>query len=325
MHQRVSGRTGSVPLILLVALCVTVVGCDGMSGSDPSSTFSSEQGWHRDAIQFNDQNRSFRYYVPTTLPDDAPVVLALHGATRGADTMFDETVGGGSREWIEIAEEEGILLLVPNASHSTQPVWNDCTPLPSRGRPDDAGFLIELSDWTTSRADVDPDRFYVYGVSNGGHMANRLAIEHPTRFAGIASLISNITASLGPDAECPMPSAPIPALVVSGTEDQITPYDGGQTPDPRGELLSAPDTRDLWVENNQGDPSQRTVRQLDGNNDGTSTVSCETTPAPDTGADVRLCSFEGGHTVPTLEHVTPGESASDAEGARLAWRFFRDH
>jgi len=174
--------------------------------------------------------------------------MALHGATIGMDGMFARS-RPGSREWLEIADEEGILILVPDASHDVQPVWNDCTPLPNRGTPDDAGFLTTLTDWTTSRVDVDADSVFVYGVSNGGQMANRLAIEHPDRYAGFAAFISNVTASLGDDEECPMPSVPIPALIVSGRNDPTTPFDGGFAPDWGDTLLSAPATRDFWVDN----------------------------------------------------------------------------
>jgi len=208
--------------------------------------FDDSPGWHRGAIEHDNQNRAFKYYVPSDLSGDAPVVMALHGATIGMDGMFARS-RPGSREWLEIADEEGILILVPDASHDVQPVWNDCTPLPNRGTPDDAGFLATLTDWTTSRADVDADIIFIYGVSNGGQMANRLAIEHPDRYAGFAAFISNVTASLGDDEECPMPSVPIPALIVSGRNDPTTPFDGGFAPDWGDTLLSAPATRDFWV------------------------------------------------------------------------------
>jgi polyhydroxybutyrate depolymerase len=303
-----------LPFASIAALAILSVGCDGMSGSIPGFSaleFTSEQGWHTEAIQHNNQTREFKYYVPSNLPDDAPAVMALHGATIGMDGMFRRS-RTGSREWLEIAEEEGVLILVPDASHDVQPVWNDCTPLPNRGTPDDADFLVALTDWATSRADIDSDSVFVYGVSNGGQMANRLAVEHPDRYAGIAAFISNITANLGEDEECPKPSQPIRVLTVSGRRDQTTPFDGGFAPDWGDTLLSAPATRDFWVQNNiQGDsPPPRTNEATSDN----SAVSCEITPAPDTGADVQLCAFDGGHTVPS----------GLFESTRLTWRFFRD-
>jgi len=236
--------------------------------------------------------------------------MALHGATIGMNQMFAES-RSGSQEWLDIAEEEGVLIVVPNASHGTQPVWNDCTPLPDRGTPEDANFLVELTDWTTAQANVDPDSVFIYGVSNGGQMANRLAVEHPDRYAGIAAFISNTNATLGPDQECSAPSAPIKALVVSGKSDQTTPFDGGFASDWGTTLLSASATRDFWVNNNiQGDPPPRQTNPITQDNN---FVSCEITPAPHTGADVQLCAFNGPHTVPT----------GLFESTRLTWQFFQ--
>ena len=299
---------------LIVILLVVLVGCDGMSGSPPKFSeleFASKSGWHRATITHNNQPREFKYYVPSNLPDDAPAVMALHGATIGMNAMFADS-RRGSQEWLEIAEEDRVLIVVPNASHDTEPVWNDCTPLPKRGTPEDEGFLVALTDWTTNQADADPDSVFVYGISNGGQMANRLAVEHPDRYAGIAAFISNINANLGEDEECSKPSAPIKALVVSGKNDQTTPFDGGFASDWQTTLRSAPGTRDFWVDNNiQGDPPPRQINEITQDN---SRVSCEITPAPQTGADVQLCAYDGPHTDP----------ADIFKSTRVTWRFFRD-
>lgn len=307
-----------VSCLLVAALLLGLTGCDGMSGgpSELSSVkFKAEEGWHGRTIRHAGRDRDFKYYVPPSLPENAPVVMALHGATIGMERMFPTAgEGTGSTEWVDIAREEGLLLVVPNGVHNNAPVWNDCTTLPDRGSPDDSGFLAALADWTTTQADVDSSRVFVYGVSNGGQMANRLAIEHPDRFAGIAALISNVNSKLGPDQECPMPTQPVSALILSGRSDATTPFDGGGT-DVWGEpLLSAPATRGFWVANNvQGPPPPRQPVAFTDDLNG---VSCERTPAPTTGADVQLCAFNGGHTVPTTE-------SHGFESPRLAWDFFR--
>ena len=122
-------------------------------------------------------------------------------------------------------------------------------------------------------------------------MANRLAIKHPGRYAGIAAFISNINSNLGADEECPTPAEPIPILTVSGKRDRTTPFDGGGADVWGEELLSAEATRDFWVDNNVQDdpPSPQPVEYTEA----LSTVFCTRTPAPDTGADVQLCTFEG--------------------------------
>lgn len=316
--------TGTRSLSLLLGLLLVVVGCDVFSGSGSSPTFSSldfesrqdselRQGWHRKTVKVDDENRQFKYYVPPNLPDNAPVVMYLHGATIGMNRAFPEgSLSGSAAGWIDIAEEKGVLILVPDGSHDIQPVWNDCTSLPDRGTPDDEEFLVGLTDWTTNKAPVDPDSVFVYGISNGGQMANRLAVEHPDRYAGIAALISNINSNLGEDEECSKPSEPIKALVVSGKNDQTTPFDGGGADVWGVDLLSAHATRDFWVNNNiKGDPPPHQVNPITEDNN---RVSCEITPAPQTGADVQLCAYEGPHTDP----------ADIFKSTRVTWQFFRD-
>ncbi len=308
------------PVLLILGL---VTGCDIVSSSgdvpqfadstssDAALKFDDSPGWHRKVVEYNDKKRQFKYYVPGSLPDDAPVVMALHGATVGMDAMFSGS-RPGSQEWLTIAEEDGVLIVVPEASHNVQPVWDDCTPLPKRGGADDAGFLVNLTDWTTTRANADADSIFVYGVSNGGQMANRLALEHTDRYAGIAAFISNINSNLGPDEECTNPFEPIKALVVSGKNDTASPFEGGGADTWGVDVLSASGTRDFWVDNNiQGDPPPRQTNPLTEENN---RVSCEITPAPETGADVQLCAFEAGHTVPS----------NLFESTRVTWQFFRD-
>jgi len=112
---------------------------------------------------------------------------------------------------------------------------------------------------------------------------------------------------------------------VSGTDDSVTPYEGGYSEDWGDELLSAPATRDLWVETNRADSSQQTEKVYNRNAGDGQRVVCTTTPAPETGAGVQLCRVEGaGHSLPTIEHQIPrAPSNRDVESARLAWRFFQ--
>jgi len=78
-------------------------------------------------------------------------------------------------------------------------------------------------------------------------MTYRLAAERPRRVAAAAAFIANRPQP----SECPDASAPVPMLIVNGTDDPITPYDGGSIA-PRlggfGTVASAEATRDYWVE-----------------------------------------------------------------------------
>lgn len=324
-------------LALAFAVSFTASGCGGSSGIDPLPENSDEPGWHEGTLSHNGEERVFRFYLPDDLPENAPTVVLLHGGTQSMDALF-RSRAGGTNEWPAVADEEKFLLVVPNGINpeTESPIgdnqfWNDCRAPGSVEGPqstaDDVGFVMELESWAASRFSTDSGRFYVSGVSNGGQMAYRLAIERPDRIAGVAAFIANLPV----ENECGRPSSPVPVFMANGTEDPITPFEGGQA-DGRGPFLSAPDTRTQWVRANEADTTQRTETDLpDRNPDDGSVVICENDPAGEDGAPVRFCRVEGGgHTMPSIEHGLPrwvrrivGPQNRDVEGARRAWEFLR--
>ena len=147
------------------------------------------------------------------------------------DELF---AAGGAQECPRIADEEGALLLVPNGTNRDTGApsgddqnRNDCRPQGPTAA-DDVDFVDALLRWTADRfSDVtlslDTARTFVTGPSNGGLMTYRLATELPDRVAAAAAFIAN-----RPElSECPMATAPIPVLIVNGTDDPLMPYDGG--------------------------------------------------------------------------------------------------
>ena len=335
-------RNWSCGLCFLL-LCITgvlIVGCGPRSsGIDPMPEDSNTPGWHEGTLPHDSLERQFRFYIPEELPESAPVVMLLHGGTQSMDAIFRPNAGG-TQAWPTVADDVGFLLLVPNGTNietgapdGDNQVWNDCRrpaehPV-TQSTADDAGFLTALADWSTNRFDVNPNRQYVTGVSNGGKMAFRLAIEQPSRFAAVATFI----AQLPVDSACNAPTTPIPMFMANGTDDPITPYAGGST-DGRGAVRSAETTRDIWVNANNADSTQRTTEERpDRDPDDGSIVICEDDPAPSTSAPVRFCRVEGGgHTMPSIEHPLPrwirrivGPQNRDVEGARLAWTFLEQH
>jgi polyhydroxybutyrate depolymerase len=53
---------------------------------------------------------------------------------------------------------------------------------------DDVGFLTGIVDKLISEIGVDPGRVFATGISRGGHMAFRLALEAPSRFRAVAAV-----------------------------------------------------------------------------------------------------------------------------------------
>lgn len=300
-----------------------------------------EAGWHQGMVPHDGLARTFRFYVPDKLAAEVPVVVLLHGGTGNAAELFDRK-GRGTREWLEIAEQEGLLLLVPNGTdpQTGAPTgdklnWNDCRPKTGRrfSEADDTGFIDALLDQIAERFArqgivIDTDRVYVTGSSNGGLMAYRLATELPDRFAAAAVFIANRPA----ESECSEAASPMPMLIVNGTADPLMPFAGGTIGKRRGVVLSAEDTRAYWIRVNHARPAGLVVHLPDRDPDDGSEVSCEMyPPASRKGAPVRFCEVAGGgHSMPSIEHVLSrfaerfvGRQNHDIEGAQVAWEFLK--
>ena len=104
---------------------------------------------------------------------------------------------------------------------------------------DDVPFFEALLDEIGAWADVDPDRVFATGISNGGAMSYRLACDMPERIAGIASVAGMNAAETAPGCT---PSEPVPVLHIHGTDDPCAPY-GAAPPSARRPARSRPRLR----------------------------------------------------------------------------------
>jgi len=88
------------------------------------------------------------------------------------------------------ADREGFVAVYPNGTgRGTRALtWNagGCCAYAERNNIDDVGFTKALLDDLTSRVHIDRTRVYATGISNGGMMAFRLAVEASDRIAAIA-------------------------------------------------------------------------------------------------------------------------------------------
>jgi polyhydroxybutyrate depolymerase len=111
---------------------------------------------------------------------------------------------------------------------------------------DDVAYFEALIDDVSSRVQIDADRIFVTGLSNGGAMSFRLACELP-RIRGAAPIGGAMQFTTG--AEC-KPSDPRPILYVHGTTDPCWRYEGGEPNCPTGQSgkkhISAQRTINEW-------------------------------------------------------------------------------
>jgi len=148
-----------------------------------------------------------------------PLVVVLHGYNADAERMervFPLASG---------AAVAGALLVYPqgNANRFGQRFWNAadaCCDLFGSGV-DDVAYLMDLIDEVAEAVNVD--RVVLFGHSNGGFMAYRLACELGDRFAAVVTVAGALD---DPPPACGAASPPA-MLHIHGTEDGVIDYDGG--------------------------------------------------------------------------------------------------
>ncbi|ALT76710.1 alpha/beta hydrolase family esterase [Paucibacter sp. KCTC 42545] len=168
--------------------------------------------------------RSYRTYIPKDLPKGAPLVLVMHGSGEGPGQI---RVGTGYA-FERLADQHGFALVYPKAYASD---WNDCSRIGDKElngvRGDDVGFLAALVDKLVAELVLDPARVFAAGVSNGGSMAMRLALEQPSRYKAVAAVVANIPAPQ--NFQCkPAAHEATSVMIMNGTEDPLVPYAGGE-------------------------------------------------------------------------------------------------
>ena len=103
--------------------------------------------------------------------------------------------------------------------------WNagTCCPFATFELVDDVAFFDELIASLISQYDIDTDRVWVVGHSNGGMMAYRLACELSTRVTAIGVAAGALVIDT-----C-APARPVSALHVHGELDTVVPLTGGNS------------------------------------------------------------------------------------------------
>jgi polyhydroxybutyrate depolymerase len=270
--------------------------------------------------------RRYGWYRPPGLGTPAGVVLILHGSAASGERMRSAT----GRAFDELADREGFIAVYPDGFGG---YWNDCRRVGDyeakiRGV-DDTAFLRAVVADLHRQVPVDPGRVFAFGLSNGGQMALRLALEAPDLVAGVAAVAASVPAE--GNQGCGPGQGPVPVLLINGTGDPVNPWDGGRVTlfgpfGDRGEVLSAADSLEHFrrLAGHQGEPFQHRYPDADPADD---TVATRQVWAGEGLPEVALITIhDGGHTIPHPVKTFPrilGRTSHDLSAAEEAWRFFQ--
>lgn len=175
------------------------------------------------SIEIGGVKRSYRTYLPRDLPKGAPLVLVMHGSGENSTLIRIGTGYGFER----LADQHGFAVVYPNSLSFD---WNDCSKVgdfSANGvEADDVGFLSALADKLQQENGSDPHRVFATGVSSGGFMSLRLALEAPAKFRAVAAVAANIPAA--ENFKCKSGAQGSSVMIMNGTADPIVPFAGGE-------------------------------------------------------------------------------------------------
>jgi polyhydroxybutyrate depolymerase len=260
--------------------------------------------------------RRYLLYVPKTYDRSkpTPLVISMHGGALWP--AAEMTIS----RWNDVADEHGFIVVYPAGSGA---FFGGFGPGPqawhmgprSLGR--DVRFVSDLIDKLQAEYNVDPNRIYADGMSNGGGMAFALSCRLSDRIAAVGA-VAGAQAFLTVD-ECG-DSRPVATVAFHGTADPT--YKGGSFFFSPGLFPDIQDWTARVARRNQceGDPSDTritaSVRRL-------AYANCAEN------ADVILYTVEGGgHTWPggkPLPEWLVGRTTREINASSVMWEFFMQH
>ena len=208
-------------LLGLVALCGALLGY--FVYTPPPEIPHLSGTLTKGSIEVGGLKRTYTTYVPGGLAQGAPLVVVMHGSGENAARIRAETGYGFDR----LADEHGFAVVYPN-SYTLD--WDDCGKVGDVSvngvNIDDVGFLVALVDKLITEIGIDRGRVFATGVSAGGFMSIRLALEAPSRFRAVAAVSANMPTP--ENSKCKPVGQGTSVMIMNGTKDPLVPFNGGE-------------------------------------------------------------------------------------------------
>lgn len=274
----------------------------------------------------NGIERKFNSYIPANIPENSPLVFILHGSTRSGEKMRQSS----AFEFDELADTRNFIAVYPDGYLNH---WNDCRASAdyqaNTENINDTLFFKDMIEFFKNKYQVNQQKVYATGISNGGHMAFKLALEAPEIITAIAPIAANLPVQENSD--CQQSNQAVPVALFNGTHDPINPYQGGMVTlagnASRGKVLSTDETMAYWLNlANITQPAEiKTHNELDNNKD---TSVIQSTWKANNALKFQLYTLQGsGHVFPSTKIRAPrilGASAGDISSAKEIINFFLD-
>ena len=242
-------------------------------------------------------NREYFLYVPDSYDGTTavPILFNFHG------------FGGSVEEFIEyadlrsVAETNTFILVYPQGSClEGSSHWNPCPNGPdNKSEADDFGFIEAMINQISSEYNIDLDRVYAGGYSNGGMMAYGLANYKSDLIAAVASVSGTMLNCTGST------NHPMPVVHLHGTSDDVVSYNGST------DWNSVQSTLDYWINFN----NTTTTPTVNSENSGEISIEHYIYGQGENSVSVEHYKYIGG------EHEWFNENYQGQNTAELIWNF----
>jgi polyhydroxybutyrate depolymerase len=159
---------------------------------------------------------------PAKYASKSELVFILHGSGGDGKGMMQP-----AKNLQAIAEKENLLLVYPDGYKR---FWNECrknaTSEANKVDINEESFFSAMLDYFGKNYNANSKRFFVIGLSGGGHMAYKLAITMPDRCKAISAIVANLPDTNNLD--CIEAGKPVAVMISNGTVDDLNPYNGGE-------------------------------------------------------------------------------------------------
>ena len=280
--------------IIILCYIFIVVACSKDNDKNDAVCYSNS---NTESMVHDGEDREYFLYVPDSYNGSVavPIVFNFHG------------FGGSVEEFMEyadlrsVAETNTFILVYPQGSClEGSSHWNPCPNGPdNKSEADDFGFVEAMINQISSEYNIDLDRVYAGGYSNGGMMAYGLANYKSDLIAAVASISGTMLNCTGST------NHPMPIVHLHGTSDDVVSYNGST------DWNSVQSTLDYWINFN----NTTTTPTVNAENSGGITIEHYIYDQGENSVSVEHYKYIGG------EHVWFNETYQGQNTAELIWNF----
>ncbi|MCG6143397.1 prolyl oligopeptidase family serine peptidase [Leptospira bandrabouensis] len=271
-----------------------------------------------DFLEIQNNKRTYIVHYPKKWDGSPiPMLVALHGRFGSGFSMIKQT------KLDILSDTKGFVVVFPDGFKRSWADGRGNTPA-DQNKINDVVFIESIVKRLVAEGSVNPKEIYLVGHSNGGFMAQRLAVEKPELWKGVVSVAAQLSV-FTLKRKLNLKTKPVSVGIIAGTDDPLVPYSGGYVRD-GGEILSVDDSINRWKEWNSCNDNltKKTENFKEENSD--IKIDFLRFEFCAENSKVGLIQLNGlGHSwpgeTPMIPFINQGKTTKVIDGSKLVWDF----